>query len=978
MSPDPTLEETLFEQTLTLPEAERADFLARVCGDDAALQAGISALLRAHAAADQLDRSIEQSLQEELTGGGAFLDLTGTQLGPYRITARLGEGGTGLVYRAEQEKPLRRTVALKVIKPGMDTREVLARFAAERQTLALMDHPGIARVIDAGATTDGRGYFVMELVDGVPLTRYCDEHRLPLAARLDLFLQVCAAIQHAHQKGVIHRDLKPSNLLITQHDGRPQPKIIDFGIAKATGPYDARLAAQVTQLTQLVGTPGYMSPEQVAGDPDLDTRSDLYSLGVLLHELLVGRTPHETKDWAKHGIEELRRRIREDVPPRPSLALRRLPVTEADALAAARATTAVELRKAIAGDLDWITLRCLEKDRNRRYASAAALAEDLRRHREHEPVSAAAPSRLYFLRKSLRRHRVAYALGAAASLALAAATAVSLLLAHRARQAERAAAGAAAQSQAVTDFLRFDVLAPASPNLQPDRELKLRTALDNAARKIGDRFAAQPLTEAAVRETLGETYNALGDYAAAHAHFERSWELRRGLLGPNDRLTLQTLNLVVRSLRQSSQFEAADRLAGDALPRQRRMLGSDDPITLETLAGLGAQRLDQGRLAEAQPLLTEALERRRRVLGAEHLKTLQSMNNLAMCYSALGRDRDAVQLFEESLALRRKLYGPEHPHTINLLNNLAATYSRLGAVERSGAIYGQIYEIRARVQGAEHPDTLNTLQNLGSNRMQLGQYDTAAEILTRARTGLAAALGADHPQATMPLMNLGVLRTYQSRFPEAEEALRECLRLRTARLGPDHALTTDVATQLGEMLGRAQRYAEGEQVLRETLERRTRVHGPDSFRTLTTANFLGCLLRAAGKLEEGDALIVVTAERALAQLGPDHPQTWNFVADALEVHLRHAEPARAESLSAPLLASAAGRDISRPTRWIVEARHGAALLSLGRREEAEAAIRRAHDGLQATRHLLPANEAARLIELEQLLGRVRQQAALRR
>jgi serine/threonine protein kinase len=971
VSSDPTLEETLFEHTLTLPEAERDAFLARVCGDDRAMQAGVSALLRAHAAADQLDRSIERSLQEELTGGGAFLDLTGAQLGPYRITARLGEGGTGLVYRAEQEAPIRRTVALKVIKPGMDTREVLARFAAERQTLALMDHPGIARVIDAGATPDGRGYFVMELVDGVPLTRYCDEQRLPLPARLELFLQVCAAVQHAHQKGVIHRDLKPSNLLITQRDGKPQPKIIDFGIAKATHGYDARQAAHVTQSTQLVGTPGYMSPEQVAGDVDLDTRSDIYSLGVLLHELFIGRTPHETKDWAKHGIDELRRRIREDAPPRPSLAWRRLAAADADALAAARATTAAELARKLAGDLDWITLRCLEKDRNRRYASAAALAEDLRRHREHEPVSAAAPGRLYLLGKSLRRHRLAYGLGAAAALTLAAATGVSLVLAHRARQAERIAASAAAQSQAVTDFLRFDVLAPASPNLHPDRELKLRTALDNAARKIGDRFTSQPLTEAAVRETLGETYSALGDYATAHTHFERSWELRRGLLGPDDRLTLQTLNLVVRSLRQSSQFDAADQLAGDALPRQRRMLGADDPITLETLAGLGAQRLDQGRLAEAEPLLAEALERRRRVLGPDNLKTLQSMNNLAMCYSALGRDRDAVQLFEESLALRLKLYGPEHPHTINLQNNLAAAYSRLGAVERSGAIYEEIYAIRVRVQGAEHPDTLNTLQNLGSNRMQLGQYDAAVELLTRARTGLAAALGGDHPQATMPLMNLGVLRTYQGRFPEAEEALRECLRLRTARLGPDHVLTTDAATQLGETLGRALRYAEGERILRETLERRTRVHGPDSFRTLTTANYLGCLLRAAGRLEEGDAMLVATAERALAQLGPDHPQTWNFVADALEFHLRHAEPARAESLSAPLVASASGRDISRPTRWIVEARRGAALLALGRRAEAEAAIRRGHEGLNATRQLLPANETARLAEVDQLLARVR-------
>ena len=968
MPSEPTPEEILFDEALSVPAAERAAFLRARCTENPGLLASLDALLRAHEAADALDQSLAQSLHGELRHHGeSGLNLTGSSVGPYQIAEQLGEGGTGIVYRAEQTEPIHRAVALKVIKPGMDTREVLARFAAERQALARMDHPGIARVIDAGSTVQGRSYFVMELVRGEPITRYCDAHGLDLAARLALFAQVCHAVQHAHQKGIIHRDLKPSNLLVVQTDGEARPKVIDFGIAKAVARDAASADNFITQVSQFVGTPGYMSPEQAAGDLDLDTRSDLYSLGVVLYELLTGRTPHEVRDWAKTGIDELRRRIREEEPLRPSTAVERLDPEAALKLAVTRNVAPARLAAELRGDLDWIVLRCLEKDRARRYASAAELAEDLRRYRDHEPVAAAAPGRWYVLGKSLRRHRLGYALGGVAVLALAGATAVSVSLAVRAQRAEREAAEKAEISQAVTDFLRLDVLAQASPEKQPDREMKIRTALDNAAEKIGDRFARQPLTEASVRETLGDTYNALGDFAAALKHYERAWALRKEHLGPEARPTLIAQNLVLRGLRQLARFDEAERLAGDALAQQLHALGRRDVITLETMAGLGAMRLEQGRHAEARGLLTEVLALRREVLGPEHLKTLQSMNNLAMCYSALGEEEAAIALSEESLAIRRRIYGPEHPFTLSLLNNLASSYSRSGAIEKASAVYREIYDIRKRVQGPDHPDTLNTLQNLGSDRVRQGLRDEAAELLLEAYAGLVRTLGAEHPQTTMPLMNLGVLRTEQGRFEEAEAYLRQCWDLRRKQLGPDHHLSADTATQFAETIGHRGRTEEAEAIFRTTLAQRTAAHGADGFRTLTTANAYGRFLLTQGRLEEGSALLLDTANRAIAALGMNHVMIADYTADAMQGLLLTHRAAAAEALGSRVLAAIGQKRAGLSARWLLEARLGAARLALGQTAEAEPALVAGYAGMERLRARFAPIDAVKFDEVQRCL-----------
>lgn len=460
-------DDDLFADALELPAAERAGFLEHACAGDPALRARVEALLASHDAA--------RSYLETPLGGRPPVfpeERASDTIGPYRLVRRLGEGGCGVVWLAEQLQPLRRQVALKVIKLGMDTRSVITRFQAERQALALMTHPDIAQVYDAGTTAAGRPYFVMEYVEGTPVTRFCDEHNLPMPTRLELFARICLAVQHAHQKGVVHRDLKPSNILVAWRDGMPAPKIIDFGIAKATA---GRLTEEtlLTEFGLFLGTPAYMSPEQAEQrETDLDTRSDIYSLGVLLYELLTGRPPYDPKELARAGVLEVRRIIREVDPPRPSTALTTLAEADLATVARQRGAAPPRLTAALRGDLDWIVMRCLEKDRERRYSTAAALAEDVRRHLRQEPVEARPPSATYRLRKFAARNRLAVASATVSAATLATAAVVSTVQAVRATRAESIAA---TERDAANNAQRAEALARADAQRRQEQAEDLLT-----------------------------------------------------------------------------------------------------------------------------------------------------------------------------------------------------------------------------------------------------------------------------------------------------------------------------------------------------------------------------------------------------------------------------------------------------------------------------------------------------------------------
>jgi serine/threonine protein kinase len=581
-------EKSVFNAARRIESAEaRRRYLARACEDDPELRTRVEALLRIYHEGDSFLRTPGLGVGNLLSDAEPETDhARGTVIGPYKLADRLGEGGMGVVYLAEQVNPVRRQVALKIVRPGMDTEQIVARLGAEREALALMDHPHIARVLDAGVTPPGRPYFVMELVRGVPITRYCDEVRLPLADRLKLFAQVCRGVQHAHQKGIIHRDIKPSNVLVTVVDGKPIPKIIDFGLAKVIG----RKSADDTLLTQVgvvVGTPDYMSPEQAdPGCPDIDTRSDVYALGVLLYELLTGVTPLSRGGEAGR-LADILFRIREEQPARPSARLRDSP--DLAVVAAARAAEPSRLVRLVRGDLDWVVMRCLDKDRSRRYDSADGLARDVERYLRHEPVEASPPSIGYRLKKFARRHRAALATAAGFLLLLVGGTVVSAWQAVRATTAERAALedrdrAEAARGQArralnkLTDEAVERLLARQGRVTEEDREF-LRQVL-SLHEEFAGTVADTPETRAAVaaaRFRVGVIRYRLGEFREAEAAYRGAIDLRRALADefpgqPGYRLDLALSHVRLGALlRETGQTRPAEEAFTTAVGLSRKL-----------------------------------------------------------------------------------------------------------------------------------------------------------------------------------------------------------------------------------------------------------------------------------------------------------------------------------------------------------------------------------------------------------------------
>lgn len=648
-------------------------------------------------------------------------------IGSCRLLRKLGEGGMGEVWLAEQQQPVRRKVALKIIKLGMDTREVVARFAAEQQALALMDHPGIARMFDAGATPEGRPYFVMEFVPGVPLHEYCDTARLTIPERLALFQQICAAVQHAHHKAIIHRDLKPSNVLVSDAESGPTPKIIDFGIAKAmVTPLTNR--TMVTQAGGALGTPEYMSPEQL--DPagvDVDTRSDVYALGVILYELLTGAPPIETSGAG--SLEEIRQRIRTQEPVRPSIRVHQLGA-EAHKIADKRRANVATLTRTLRRDLDWILLKALEKDRNRRYGSPTQLADDVQRHLTSQPVTARPPSASYRVNRFVARHRAGFAISCAAAILLVAFAATMAVLATRlARERDRVAQEAATKER-IANFLQ-ELFAMAAPDLARGRVLTARDVLQRGVERINEVPAEQPALRADLLSVMGNAFQDLGEYAEAERLFQQERDVAETIGAHSQQMLRAMLDLGHLWHKQGRQAESAAMLEA-ALTRAENALGLREEVTLNIMDKLALTYSEQGHLDQAAQLAEQAVSMTRESFGADHEATLSAQSNLAMLYDRQGRVVDAIRVDEATLASRRRILGSDHPNTLRSMNNLANGYHAVGRLDEARKLLAEAITIGEKVWGEEHPSFGITIHSLGEVEFAARQYEAAIGHFNRA------------------------------------------------------------------------------------------------------------------------------------------------------------------------------------------------------------------------------------------------------
>ena len=729
-------EEIIFNAARQLTDPDKREtYLDLACEGNLELRAHIKRLLESAAEADSFfGRSVAFAAEvlspaiglAPAPAGAQAQEQPGTLIGRYKLLQKLGEGGMGVVYMAEQEEPVRRKVAVKIIKLGMDTKQVVARFEAERQALALMDHPNIARVLDAGATDTGRPYFVMELVQGVPITEFCDQNQLSTGQRLKLFVPVCQAIQSAHQKGIIHRDLKPSNILVSLNpDGSGLPKVIDFGVAKAT----SQKLTEKTLFTAhglMVGTPAYMSPEQAEmSQLDVDTRADVYSLGALLYELLTGTPPFPEQRLRSAGYNEIQRIILEEQPEKPSTRLSTLQGAQRSIVARNRGATELTLGRVFSSDLDWIVMKCLEKDRGRRYATANGLASDIERHLKNEPVVARPPSRLYEFQKTLQRHWVGFSAVAAIVAVLTLGVVVSSLQTVRARRAESQARERLAESKAISTFLT-EVFQ--SPDPAHSRTITVVESLAAAATKLEKDLATQPARRAALDATLGLTYENLGLYNEAISLQEKVRDYYMTAAGVENEDTLTAVHNLASSYNYAGRREEALKAQEQVLAIRRKVSGPEHRDTLKAMGNLAISYAETGHVDEAIKLMEEGLVLTRKVCGLTNRDTLMAMVNLAGMYGMRHQEEKGLRLMEEALPLCRTVEGPLHPETLQTMGNLGALYDDLGRWQEGLNVLQEALPLFQKVMGTDHPSTLTIMDNLASCYLDLGRVDEAIKL----------------------------------------------------------------------------------------------------------------------------------------------------------------------------------------------------------------------------------------------------------
>ena len=982
----PEVEQAFFA-ALEVPVAEQSAFLAREYAANPELCAEVESLLRDCRAAGELMEPGPGDASRLIRAAAARTPLSPpSSIGRYRIIRLLGEGGMGAVYEAEQDQP-RRTVALKVIKAGLGGPELLRRFEHEFQALGRLQHPGIAQIYDAGSADSGCGlqpYFAMEFIRGASLLRYAEVRQLKPRGRLELMAKICEAVHHAHQRGIIHRDLKPGNILV---DETGQPKILDFGVARLTDS-DA-LATRETDVGRLVGTLAYMSPEQVLADPlELDTRSDVYALGVVLFELLAGRLPYQVS----RNLHEAVQTIREEDPTRLS-----------------------SVSRSYRGDIETIVAKALEKDKARRYSSAADLAADIHRYLRDEPIIARPPSAAYQARKFARRHTALVAGVGAVFVVLTAGIIVSMWEAALARDAAQAAlherdrAAAAEQAatrdrdralsaernatsernraiaaetqavrdrnravaekeradtesataKAINDFLQHDLLAQASasvqarPDTKPDPDLKVRTALDRAAQQITGRFDREPLVEASIRQTIGGTYRDLGLFPEAQRQMDRALELRQRVLGGDHQETLNTMRSLADLYQVQGKYPQAEALYAKVLESQRRARGEEHPDTLNTMNSLALLYVNQGKYAQAEPLSTRVVEARRRVMGDENPETLSSMTNLAMLYDDRGKYGQAEPLLIKIIDVERHVLGEEHPDRLNGMNNLGMVYVNQGKFAQAEPLFTKVLEVRRRVLGDEHPNTLTSMNNLALLYVKQNKYEKAEPFFTSVFAVQRRLLGEDHHLTMISMNNLGVLYRNQGKYAQAEPLLTKVVEIERRVLGEEHPDSLSGMNNLARLYLNQGRHTEAQPLFTKILEVRRRVLGEEHPSTLLSMYNLAALYESQDEPAKAEALYSKVLAVRHRVLGPEHPDTIVVLASLGRLRMAERKYAEAEALLREALAGQEKKDASGWQRYDIQSMLGATLAAQGKFADAEPLLAAGYQGLTERKSTIP-------------------------
>jgi serine/threonine protein kinase/Flp pilus assembly protein TadD len=806
----------------------------------------------------------------------------GGHIGRYKLLSILGEGGMGIVYLAEQEQPIKRRVALKVIKPGMDSKRVIARFEAERQALALLDHPNIAHVNDAGTTENGRPYFVMEYVKGQPITEHCDDHKLTIEDRLNLFRQVCLALHHAHQKGIIHRDIKPSNILVSIQDDKAVPKIIDFGVAKALAqPLTERTVG--TEDSQLLGTPEYMSPEQAdMANVDIDIRSDIYSLGVLLYVLLTGVLPFDSDTLRTGGIENIRQIIRETNPKTPSTRLTKLG-DEATVIAQNRRMEIHTLARHLRKELEWIPLKAMRKERAERYRSASELADDIQNYLKGAPLIAGPPGKGYKLKKLVQRNRVLVGGIAAVLVVLIGGVVVSAVFAI-------GQARALADTRLVVDFLKNDVLGSAK-EARAGEVVTAGYLLDAGSSTLGDKFKDRPLLEAEIHETLAWTYRSLNEWSQAEQHFQRVIEIYQKQLGEAHPDTLKVMNNIGWIYLKQSRYEDMEQLFTKLVQIQREVHGVEHPIG--DVHGLAVASYALGKYKQAESLFDELLQ----IVPSENPFIIHIKGNLAVVYLLQCRYDKAEQLLTETI---RSFEDREDLADVvySLKRSLAVTHTEQGRYKEAERLFEEILKALRLLKGDKHSETLSCMLYFAQLHTDQKHYNEAEDLLQE-----ALSIARERPEEHRLLLSfkhaLAVLRTRQGQYGEAEKLFDEALNGRQREVGNDHPHTLKTLNDFGVLRREQHRYDEAESLLRQSLEGRIKLD-PNHRACFETMHELAVLYKEQGDYNKAEQLLLKAVEGRRIKLGDNHPHTLESIKKLIDLYEAWNKPEKVEEWRAKL------------------------------------------------------------------------------